>query len=661
MGNINEKKKDDLYMHIKMIGSNMKEFYDIYSKSKELENISKFWEVEPPNSIDNTEELNTYFDYLEEKDENENIRECLILKINDLKSPLYILMLEKMNELLETYKMPLVLLLTNENIKEISNIVPAKYNNIDERLILIREYQESLNNFEEIITRILLRFCSIHNELGDKFNLGTKVDQDFDLIKNAFPFNLNIACIGRFGQGKSTGVNELLKEYKAKESTKGASQTKNLTFYQVDDRPIRVLDIPGFENPETVQDAVNKIKLCGEASNKLQQNIHIILYFFNYSEKRAFSKNEYPIIEELTKHQESQLIYVITHSKPNMSLDSKKKIYNRLNTGIGGFKNSQIKDKLNMFKASENNVVFVNFHKNDDIEPFGTKELFRKIYDFFIKSDTYKESRKSLNKEELEKEIEKKKSEAKFILYPNKIFGALVGAIPFVDLLTQKFIINKNAIVKVGRIFGISSEFIDEEIKKEQKIKELEKNNNVIKPDYIKDNIEQENLDLTINVEKTKEELNDSSKDSEVEKFGKLCGALSPISNMSTGANLALNCLDNMKIAKDCLSQAENLEKAYSLTYGIQNSRVLIPPQFASEVIDNKFWYLLDKANEAKNAASGFSILSFFGIGSIIGVACGGYFTHKYCEELINKFVEYFRNNAQKIENSYEIALSYFK
>lgn len=187
MGNINEKKKDDLYMHIKMIGSNMKEFYDIYSKSKELENISKFWEVEPPNSIDNTEELNTYFDYLEEKDENENIRECLILKINDLKSPLYILMLEKMNELLETYKMPLVLLLTNENIKEISNIVPAKYNNIDERLILIREYQESLNNFEEIITRILLRFCSIHNELGDKFNLGTKVDQDFDLIKNAFP------------------------------------------------------------------------------------------------------------------------------------------------------------------------------------------------------------------------------------------------------------------------------------------------------------------------------------------------------------------------------------------------------------------------------------------------------------------------------------------
>ena len=136
---------------------------------------------------------------------------------------------------------------------------------------------------------------------------------------------------------------------------------------------------------------------------------------------------------------------------------------------------------------------------------------------------------------------------------------------------------------------------------------------------------------------------------------------MAPISNMSTGANLALNCLDNMKIAKDCLSQAENLEKAYSLTYGIQNSRVLIPPQFASEVIDNKFWYLLDKANEAKNAASGFSILNFFGIGSIIGVACGGYFTHKYCEELINKFVEYFRNNAQKIENSYEIALSYFK
>ena len=40
------------------------------------------------------------------------------------------------------------------------------------------------------------------------------------LVDKYFLFNINIACIGRYGHGKSTEANEILGEYKAKESSK---------------------------------------------------------------------------------------------------------------------------------------------------------------------------------------------------------------------------------------------------------------------------------------------------------------------------------------------------------------------------------------------------------------------------------------------------------
>jgi hypothetical protein len=45
----------------------------------------------------------------------------------------------------------------------------------------------------------------------------------------------------------------------------------------------------------------------------------------------------------------------------------------------------------------------------------------------------------------------------------------------------------------------------------------------------------------------------------------------------------------------------------------------------------------------------------------LFGVGLGGYFTHKYCEELLDKFVEYYKKNAEKIGLSYQKAEEYFK
>jgi hypothetical protein len=47
-----------------------------------------------------------------------------------------------------------------------------------------------------------------------------------------------------------------------------------------------------------------------------------------------------------------------------------------------------------LFKVDYNNVVFVNFYKNDEnnIPPLGKYELFTKIHYFFIENETYKKS-----------------------------------------------------------------------------------------------------------------------------------------------------------------------------------------------------------------------------------------------------------------------------
>ena len=174
--------------------------------------------------------------------------------------------------------MPLVLFLLDEYNKEDDKIIPDNklYPNINPCLIytaqfiddkeyifksIQKELTETGENKMEKIKNILLRFCSYHNDLGDRFSIG-EGDKiiNYDLTEIYFPFTINICCIGRFGKGKSTCVNCLLGETKAKESKSGASTTKKINYYQISDQPIKIYDIPGFENKETTINAVQKLK-----------------------------------------------------------------------------------------------------------------------------------------------------------------------------------------------------------------------------------------------------------------------------------------------------------------------------------------------------------------------------------------------------------------
>ena len=144
-----------------------------------------------------------------------------------------------------------------------------EYLYIDKRMIISEKYSENFEDEDNPIYRILIKFCSIFNELGDKFTIGKgdKVN-DYCLTKKIFPFNINIICVGRIRQGKLTCVNFILNEMMAIESDSGISQTRNKIYYQVKDYPIKILDLLGFGNKETVINTVEDLK---KLKNKLKK------------------------------------------------------------------------------------------------------------------------------------------------------------------------------------------------------------------------------------------------------------------------------------------------------------------------------------------------------------------------------------------------------
>lgn len=81
--------------------------------------------------------------------------------------------------------------------------------------------------------------------------------------------------------------------------------------------------------------------------------------------------------------------------------------------------------------------------------------------------------------------------------------------------------------------------------------------------------------------------------------------------------------------------------------------RYLEPAEFS------KFYKYTEKARYFEGLSNGLNV-NFFGVGTVFSVGIGAYCTHNFCEGLINKFADYYQNNADKITNSYKEALSYF-
>jgi hypothetical protein len=211
MGNTANYSKDSFFMNIRIIGSNMDKFY------KEIKNsqpsIKELWHFEPLEKKSTIgEQLNNYFNKLYnnldgKNKSKKNIREVLILKVKNVLEIEVSIMINFMDMLDEVQYMPLVLLLYTEEKEQKLEIDRESYHQIDPRYIFINRFSDDPEIIKNEIDPILLRFCSIHNDLGDRFVIGNEKENNenaIDLIEKYFPFNIKIACISRFRQGKNT-------------------------------------------------------------------------------------------------------------------------------------------------------------------------------------------------------------------------------------------------------------------------------------------------------------------------------------------------------------------------------------------------------------------------------------------------------------------------
>ena len=686
MGNENDPKslENNYYMSVNLIGKSMKDLliaisglsYSSKSSGRSTKvSIFDYWDYSyfpELNFISQVKEITERFNEMK----NQlmlNFRECLIVRINDLNCPQIDYILENVNKINRTQYIPMILFLAdnyNENDKTILNLktkiysgIISRYNNLDHRMIFFEKYQEEVYDEEKMnkIKNTLLSFCSYYNELSDRFSIGQGDKEIFyDLTEDNFPFTINIGCIGRFGKGKSTAVNFLLGEKKAKENRSGTSATSKINFYHVSHFPVKIYDIPGFENENTILNTVEKFKELNKEINKLKDEIHIILYFIKSTDERMFSEMEYKIFKQISKHEDVRVIFVLTHSS---SKTDHKELIDMINTGIKGvLENTQKKNKLktdeiskinNKIKASESNTIFVNFYSTQKKEEYGISEFFDIIGDHIEASKVYQNFQadcsldKESFKEKIKEEAEIRKVKAKDVLFKHRIGGGIIGMIPVVDWALQKYVVQKDAAKKAGAIFGFDITIYE----KQQEIQIQSMGNNKLTDQKMNKILSEPQITLNkTNINKIRDNsIKNKSikKDTNKPKIKKeLLENEEDISNKTDDINNVIN--------DDIIEEDKKNKTDYKMKYG----------RYALSAFTGSVSFTTNAANllvKSAGVALTAATISFSFIGSAVGFGLGSYLITKHCDTLLDKFVELFIENADKLSDSLKYGLKYFR
>ena len=647
MGNENEIPPQTFDMCVNLIGDSLDQFlycisnysYESYSNQRPKKNsIYDYWDYLYNPSYDFYGQLAIVSNRLKMKKDSLtlNFKECVVVRVSDINSIQIQYVLEKMNSLNREHYIPLMLFLCdNYEIDDIKKFQfdEKKYNKIDKRIIFFEKFEADINNDDKMhkIKYRLVRFCSYYNELGDRFSLGVNENlNEYDLTEMNFPFTVNICCVGRFGKGKSTGTNCILGEKNAKENKSGTTATIKINYYQVSDFPVKVYDLPGFENDKTISNAVNQFKYLNEEIRQLQDQIHIFLYFIKSTDERMFTEMEYSIFNQIYKHQDSFVLYVLTHSSEKTD---KNEIYDMINTGINGVIEAQKKKKEVLYPndiehfqniyfkmvATNDNCTFVNFHETEKSPLYGLSDFFSKMALFVERTEAYRKFQKDLciSEEEFKKRIKEeaklRKKRAAAIISRHKIGSAIAGIFPGMDYLANKFFIKKDAIRKAGQIFGFDINELENSLKYQKNKNEKEQNNLKSSSSLL---TEQNSL-LSRPKVSLKEEKNDKN--------------------------------NNNNDKKEEQKETDKNVKKYGYTAIYSSSVVSLSTSLP------RFFF----------AAGGIALfavsITFSFIGSAIGAGVGYYLMKRHCEDILDQFELLFIQNADQISNSLVFGINYLK
>ena len=655
MGNDEEPIIQTFDMCINLIGDSLDQFlycisnnpYESYAKQRpQKKSVYDYWDYLYNPGLDFFGQLAVTLNRLKLKKDSLTLdfKECVIVRVSDISAIEIQYVLEKMNSLNREHYIPLMLFLCNsfeiEDLKKF-NFDQKKYPKIDKRIIFFEKFEADINNPDKMhkIKYRLERFCSYYNELGDRFTIGENdMRNDYDLTEMNFPFTVNICCVGRFGKGKSTGVNCILGEKNAKENKSGTTATMKINYYQVSQFPVKIYDLPGFENDKTINNAIKQFKYLNDEIRQLQDQIHIFLYFIKSTDERMFTEMEFAIFEQIIQHKDSFLLYVLTHSSEKTD---KKEIFDMINTGVRGVINHQKNKKLEIYPsdieyfqniyfkmaATNDNCVFVNFHETEKSQLYGISDFFEKIVLFVERTDAYRKFQKDscMNEFEFQERIKEeakiRKKRAAAIVARHKIGSAIAGLLPGVDYLANRFFIKKDAMRKAGQIFGFDIDELEKSMKyeKDKNEKEMEnKSNNVSNNESLmlreqNDKIPRPQISVIEEDEEEKEK----------------------------------NEIDNINKEKK-----KELDKKVKVSgYGTMYTCSAV--SFGTSI--PRFLFAAGSVGLIAVSAT-FSIL-----GSAIGAGVGYYLMKRHCEDMLDQFEQLFILNADKVSNSLIFGINYLK
>ena len=117
-------------------------------------------------------------------------------------------------------------------------------------------------------------------------------------------------------------------------------------------------------------------------------------------------------------------------------------------------------------------------------------------------------------------------------------------------------------------------------------------------------------------------------------------------------------CISMTQIASEQISSLSFFEKIFTNNLEVSKNFITKASNYAE-----KFSSMASIANKHIEGAKIITVngLKWTIAGCFTGIGLGGYFTHKFCEDLLDEFVEYYKKNAEKMSNSYEYAVNYFK
>ena len=459
-------------------GNKLLELLGVKNENKNKSLIFHYWKwFYDLNNTFNNQVENIFKKLVKYKDHDDisNIpNECLVVICNKLQALQILRKLEI--DIGDKDYIPLTLFLCKEEY----TINFDNYDKIDSRMIYFKKlsYVYDYNEKFSPIYKILLRFYSIYNELGDKIKIGTDGNElYYNLVDNIVPFYLNILCIGRIRQGKSTCVNCILDQLRTRESNSGVSQIQKINCYIAEEYPIKIYDMPGFEDEESITKTIEKMKELNKEMTKLKDRIHIILYIINVNETAKFIKKEFSIFKEINEHKEANVIFLFTHcgkslidgydEKTEKMKELKKSKNMTIKKGLDDIKEKKNLDDVKIetlgneikgkMEINWNNTVFLNFHKEINNPKLGINELFKKIKLNFEKTNSFIK-----RNEDFYQKAEELKARALDELDTNKIIGSFIGIIPVVDIIVQNYLLKPDSIEKVSKIFGINEIYNDE-------------------------------------------------------------------------------------------------------------------------------------------------------------------------------------------------------